>query len=448
LPAATGAAGGGEEYAVGEVGVGARVIRTMSDHEAMKLNNQLIVLGKIRESGPITRVELQKRTKLSWGTITSSIKELLQKELIVELGSVTTGVGRRPVELDMNVARNLVLGLDLGSSFIRSILIDVKGRVVDAREIPMDAEGSRQAILDTLLEAGRSLLERHGVPNRCLAGIGIAAPGAVDFRNGVCHYAPHHPNWREVPLKEVFSRQFGVPCFVDHVSNCFALSEKLFGYGRELDSFTCVLLGTGVSAGIVIHGEVYRGADNFSGEFGHMCLDLEGPRCACGNRGCLEVYTSGSALARSGAQEARKNRAGALATLSRAAGGPVTGETVYQAALLKDAASLSIFRDMGRHLGVGVSNLVNLLNPQVIVLGGQVSKASPFFLPSLRKVLDRCAWPGSTRDVRVSALENGTVLGAAAIVFQEIIGTGRFVHPHSHSHFHPQPRLTLEGNSA
>jgi len=393
----------------------------------MKLNNQLTVLKQIRESGPVTRVDLQKRTKLSWGTITSSIKELLQRELIVELGSVTTGVGRRPVELDMNLAKNLVLGLDLGSSFIRSILIDVKGRVLGTREIPVDAEGTRDGILRRLREAGKILLEEHSVDPHCLAGIGIAAPGAVDFRNGICHYAPHHPNWRNVPLKDIFSGEFGVPCFVDHVSNCFALSEKLFGHGRGLDSFVCVLLGTGVSAGIVIHGEVYRGADNFSGEFGHTCVDVDGPRCACGNRGCLEVYTSGSALARQGAEEARKNKGGVLAALSRAAGGAVTGEMVYEAALNKDPGSQEIFRRMGRYLGVGVCNLVNLLNPQAIILGGQVSKASRFFLPPFTRVLERCAWHGSQKDVRVSALENGTVLGAAAIVFQEVINNGRVV---------------------
>jgi glucokinase-like ROK family protein len=399
----------------------------MSDHEAMKLNNQLTVLKQIRESGPIARVELQKRTKLSWGTITSSIKELLQKRLIVELGSVTTGVGRRPVELDMDLSKNLVLGLDLGSSFIRSILIDVKGQVLGSREIPVDAGGSKEKILRSLLEAGRDLLRQYSVKERSLAGIGVAAPGAVDFRNGICHYAPHHPNWKEVALKEIFSREFGVPCFVDHVSNCFALSEKLFGYGRDLDSFVCVLLGTGVSAGIVIHGEVYRGADNFSGEFGHMCVDVDGPRCACGNRGCLEVYTSGSALARFGVEEARKNKGSTIAALSRASGGAVTGEMVYEAALSRDPGSLEIFRRTGRYLGIGVSNLVNLLNPQAIILGGQVSKASRFFLPSFTKVLERCAWYGSKRDVRISTLENGTVLGAAAIVFQEIINNGRIV---------------------
>ena len=395
----------------------------------MKLKNQLIVLKEIRESGPITRVELQKRTKLSWGTITSSIKELLHTEVVEELGSVSTGVGRRPIELDMNTRRNFVLGLDLGSSFIRSILIDVKGRVLDTQEIPVNSAGTRRAILAGLIGAGRKMLHRHSLRTEDLVGVGVAAPGAVDFRTGICHYAPHHPNWREVPLGEVLTKEFGVACYVDHVSNCFALSERLFGHGRGLDSYVCVLLGTGVSAGIVIHGEVYRGADNFSGEFGHTCVDMNGPRCACGSRGCLELYVSGAALGEYGAEAAGAEESGAIAALTRLQGAKTTAETVYLAARQGDRQAREIFRRMGSHLAIGVSNLINLLNPQAIILGGQVSKAGEFFLPSFRKVIDQCAWHAATKDVRVSSLENGTVLGAAAVVFQEVINNGRIVSP-------------------
>lgn len=401
--------------------------KKITDHEAMKKNNQLTVLRQVREHGPISRVELQKRTKLSWGTITSSIKELLQKEVIREIGSVSIGLGRRPVELDMNTDKNFVLGLDLGMSFIRSVLIDIKGRIVEQQELALDSSGPQAEILKNLLNAGKQTLRTHKIHPGSLAGIGIAAPGAVDFRTGICHYAPHHPNWRNVPLKGIFEKKFGVPCFVDHVSNCFALSEKLFGFGRGLDSFVCVLLGTGVSAGIVIHGEVYRGAENFSGEFGHTCIDPNGPRCACGATGCLEMYTSGAALACFGAEEARRSGRSLLLTLAGGDRGKIRGEILYEAARQGDASALAIFRRMGRYLGVGISNLINLFNPEGIILGGQVSKSSEFFLPALTEVVAERAWHGSTKDIRISQLENGSVLGAAAVVFQEILYSGQIV---------------------
>jgi predicted NBD/HSP70 family sugar kinase len=228
-----------------------------------------------------------------------------------------------------------------------------------------------------------------------------------------------------VSLKARFEKQFHVPCYVDHVSNCFALSEKLFGLGRELNSFICVLLGSGVSAGIVINGEVYRGAENFSGEFGHTTIDPNGPPCPCGSRGCLEVYASGLALARHGAEEAGRAAGRRLLALAGGQAGRVTGELLYEAAAQGDRQARAVFRQMGTLLGVGVSNLINLFNPERIVLGGQVSKAHEFFMPALQEALKKRAWHGSTRDVRISRLENGPVLGAVAIVLQEIFSLGQ-----------------------
>jgi N-acetylglucosamine repressor len=407
----------------------ARELRGISDHETMKLNNQLTVLRLVRERGPISRVELQRRTKLSWGTITSAIKELLAREVIEELGAVATGVGRRPVKLDLNTRRNFVLGLDMGTQAVRSVLVDIKGRILDQQQFPLDPSAPRAALLGGLLGAARRILDANRPAEAGLAGIGIAAPGAVDYLRGIGRFAPHHPNWHEVPLKARFEKQFGVPCFVDHVSNCFALSEKLFGLGRELDSFICVLLGSGVSAGIVIHGQVYRGAENFSGEFGHTTIDPNGPPCACGSRGCLEVYASGLALARIGAEEAR--RAAGRRLLARAGGeaGRVTGELLFEAARQGDRQARAVFRQMGKLLGVGVGNLINLFNPERIILCGQVSKASEFFMPALQESLKKHAWHGSARDVRISRLENGPLLGAVAIVLQEIFSPGYILSP-------------------
>jgi len=398
-------------------------MKRISDHESMKLNNQLNVLKQIRENGPLSRVALQDRTKLSWGTITSSIKELLGKGLIREIGSVSTGVGRRPVELDMNTEKNLILGLRLGSYAVRSVLVDIKGRTVDRLELRVDPAGSRSEILNVLLSAARRLLRANSTDSSLLAGIGVAAPGAVDFRTGICHYAPHHPNWKNVPLKDRLQEQFGVPCFVDHVSNCFALSEKLFGLGRSMDNFICGLLGTGVSAGIVVHGEGYRGADCFSGEFGHTCIDMNGPLCACGNRGCVEAYTSGPALVRMAREAQRERRDGPPAR----EGVGLNGETICAAARAGDRIALAVLRRMGGYLGIGISNLINLFNPECIILGGGVSQASEYFLPSFLSEVQKRAWPGSARDIRISALENGPALGAAAIVLQEVFNRGLIV---------------------
>jgi N-acetylglucosamine repressor len=399
-------------------------MKRISDHESMKIGNQLIVLRTIRDCGPISRVDLQKRTKLSWGTITSSIKELLGKRIVVEIGSVTTEIGRRPVKLDLNAERNFVLGLHLGGQSVRAVLVDVKGAVVDAVELPLDAKGTSREILSTLLKAARVTLRRRALQPGSLAGVGIAAPGAVDYRSGVCLYAPHHPQWTNVPLRDRFEAALGVPCFVDHVSNCFALSEKLFGDGRDHGSFICVLIGTGVSAGIVIDGEVYRGTDCFSGEFGHTCIDMNGPPCACGNRGCVEAYVSGPAIAAAARSALAAGRKSLVLALSAGKPSRITCETLSLAAEQGDALALEVFDRMGTSLGVGVSNLINLFNPECIILGGAVSRASRYFLQSLSSAVAQRAWHASTKDVKISRLERGAERGAAALVLQEILTTG------------------------
>ena len=267
--------------------------RRISDHASMKLKNQLDILRHIRDEGPISRVDLKEKTRLSWGTITTSTKELLGLGIITETGSVSNGVGRRPVELDLNKGNNFVLGLQLGTLLVRSVLVDVKGTVVDEQEEPVDARGTSEEILSCLVKSARLMLRRHSVHRGSLAGIGIAAPGPSTSLPGSASMRPTIPSGRTCRCGRRFEQAFGVPCFVDHTFNCFVVSEKLFGFGRGLDNFICVLLGTGMSAGIVLRGEVYRGADSFAGEFGHTCYDAKGPLCACGNNGCIEAYVSG-----------------------------------------------------------------------------------------------------------------------------------------------------------
>ena len=393
----------------------------------MKLKNQLAILRSIREGGPISRVGIKEKTRLSWGTVTICTKELLDRGIVTELGAVTTGVGRRPVELDLNGSDNFVLGLQLGSLLVRAVLMNVKGTVIDELEVPVDARGTSLEILACLLDTGRRILRRRSISRTLLAGVGIAAPGAVDFSTGVCLYAPHHPHLKDVPLKRKFEQAFGVPCFVDHDFNCFVLSEQLFGYGKGIESFICVLVGNGLAAGIALNGEVYRGADSLAGEFGHTCIDQDGPLCACGNRGCIEALASGSAIAAFAVQELPANPGSAILTAAHGELSRITAETVAAASRQGDRLARDIFARMGTVLGVGISNLINTFNPRCIILGGRVSKASDLFLPSCMAAVRQRAWYASTKDVKVSRLERGEVLGAAALVLQQIFTTGQIV---------------------
>jgi N-acetylglucosamine repressor len=395
-------------------------LKPSSDHQAMKRKNQLTILRAIRSLGPVSRVKLQQETTLSWGTITASVKDLITRGIVREIGSLNTGVGRRPVQLDMDTRDNYVVGLRLGGSYIRAIALDVKGSTVAEYQQFVDAQGTRRAILTQLLGCVSAVLDRGQIDLGRVAGIGIAAPGAIDPRAGVCLYAPHHPNWKNVKLKELCESKFGKPCFVDHVNNCSALGQMWFGPGKGIKNFLCVLLGTGISAGIMIDGAVYRGVNCAAGEFGHTCIDPAGPECACGSRGCLEVYATGPAIARMGREAVAANPRSRILTLARGRAEDITAESVFQAAMEGDGDAMRVFQDMGSYLGIGISNLINLFNPERIVLSGRVSRAARFFLPSLEKTMAQRAWPISSKEIKVSTVENAAVLGAAGNVLQEI----------------------------
>ncbi len=399
-------------------------MKTVSDHEMMKLNNLLIIMRAIHDLGPVTRIEIQHKTKLSWGTITTLTKELLDRDIVSEIGSVNTGVGRRPVEIDMNVKKNFTLGLRLGSVSIRSVLMDIKGRPVLEDSIDINAEARKETLIKQLLMLTRRTIEKAALAPEKLAGIGIAAPGAVDFATGLCLYAPHHPHWKNVQLKAIFESEFGVPCFVDHVSNCFALSELLFGFGRGFENFITILLGTGISAGIVINGRIYRGANCASGEFGHIKIESGGLTCVCGNRGCLEAYASGPALARQGRLAAAKSKNSMILSLADSAADNISAKTLFLAAREGDGDARRIFKDMGEKLGIGLSNLINLFNPDCVILGGRIAQSHEFFFPDLMRTVNEQAWHASVKHIEISRQENGPVHGAAAIVLQEIYNSG------------------------
>jgi N-acetylglucosamine repressor len=390
----------------------------------MRQANQTKVVQYIRNHGPIARVDLQKNLCLSWGTITSICKGLLNRGIIQETGSVSIEYGRHPIQLDLDLHRNYVIGLRLGSHLVQSTLLNVKGQVVDEYDSPVDLLASREEILDCLLATARALLARMSLSVSDVAGIGVASPGAVDFQSGIVHYAPRHPNWRDVHLKDSFQNTFQVPCFVDHTSHCFALSEKLFGYGVDKECFIGILLGSGVSAGIVVNGEVYRGADFFAGEFGHICIDHEGPPCACGNNGCLEVFVSGPAIAKMVSSILEHGETRYRGSADRFSVKGIDIDTVIEAAKEGDDLAQTVFSTMGRFLGVGVANLITLFNPECIILGGALTRASDYFLPSLKSTVKSRAWRASRQNIVVSKLPRGAVIGAASLALEHLFSSG------------------------
>jgi glucokinase len=301
------------------------------------------------------------------------------------------------------VGGRTAIGIDLGGTKVAGVVTDADGRVLgrEERPTPEDAEGIMEAIHGTV----GALLGR-GEPT----GVGVGAAGLVDFGSGTLAFAPNLP-LRRVPIRDLVAERSGLPCVVDNDANAAAWAEYRLGAGRRSRHMLLVTVGTGIGGGIVWDDSLYRGAHGFAAEIGHVIVEPNGPPCGCGNLGCWEQVASGRALDRLGREEAARHPEGAVAHL--AGGGTVTGMHVTDAARAGDAASLRIVEEVGRRLGQGLAGLVNILDPDLIVIGGGVAEEGELLLgPARRAMGEAVEAPEDRPDVPLVPAALGNDAGA------------------------------------
>lgn len=312
------------------------------------------------------------------------------------------------------------MGVDFGGTNVKVGLVSPAGRVVRARVLSSRDLGHPATFVEGVGDTVESLTRVVGIVPSRLVGIGVGAPGIVDVERGLVHTLVNVPGWRDVPLARQLEHRLRCRCRVDNDVNLFTLGEWRFGAGRGARQLVGLTLGTGVGGGLLLNGELYRGTAGAAGEIGHMVIDPRGRRCACGARGCLEAQI-GTAAILSLARRAIRRRAGPLRELQRHA--RLTPALVCQAARRGDAAARAIWTALGHALGVGVANVVNLLNPDRVVIGGGLSQAWSFFAPVLLKTVRGQAMACSGRTVRVVRAQLGGdagIVGAAVLVWNEM----------------------------
>ena len=308
------------------------------------------------------------------------------------------------------------IGLDVGGTKTAAARVTPDGSIVDRATLPTPAD-DMAATLNTILEAARAVL----APD--VRAVGIAAAGLVEFATGILRFAPNLV-WRDVPLVEHLSGALGLPVVADNDNTAAAWGEFRFGAGRDYRHMMLVGVGTGIGGGIVADGVLFRGAHGFAADIGHIIVEPEGPLCGCGNRGCWEQVASGQAVTRAG----RKAVSDGEQTLlrERAGGDPeqVTGPMVTKAAQDGDAVSIAIIAEVGRRLGEGIAGLVNVLDPEVVVVGGGVANAGELLLTPAREAFRRTVEAVDRRpDVPLVHAQLGNdagVVGAATLALESI----------------------------
>ena len=372
------------------------------------------VVRAVRAAGSLTQADIARTTGLSAATVSNIVREL--KELgTVEVRTTSAG-GRRARSVSLSSDAGIVVGVDFGHSHLRVAVGNLAHQVLAEEAEPFDVDASADQGFDRAEKLVGRLLAMAGVDRAKIIGVGLGVPGPIDVASGALGSTAILPGWRGTNPRQELEDRIGVRVHVDNDANLGALGELVWGSGRGSRDLAYIKVASGVGAGLVINGQIYRGPGGTAGEIGHITLDESGPVCRCGNRGCLETFTAARHV---------------LPLLHASHGTDLTMHRVVQLAREGDPGCRRVIADIGRHIGTGVAQLCNLLNPSRIVLGGDLAEAGEIALGPIRDSVGRYAIPSAAKQLTLVAGALGgraEVLGALALVLREM-GEGMLLAP-------------------
>ncbi len=395
-----------------------------SNINLVKLHNLRVVLQSLLYEPDLSRVQLAQRTLLSNTTITNLLSQLLEQGVVSELnnGEDETGklrsVGRPRTSIHLESNARYAIGMHIGVGTIRVAITNLLDEMVINSMEHFDINAPSSQVMAQMSTAIEKILVESQIERSKILGIGIGASGLVEVATGINLLAPNL-NWHDAPLRDFFQERLHLPVFVDNNVRAMAMGEAYFGLGRGVDSLAFVYGRVGVGAGLIFRGQPFRGSISGAGEIGHNVMLLEGGEpCRCGNRGCLETLVSEPAILRYADKIAELHPNAILAHTIRERQDLVPIERVFTAARVGDQEVLQMLDERAYYLGVALAALVNLFNPEMILLGGIFSSGEDFFLETAKRVTREMAFGGMGKQVRITSTSFGWragVLGAAAL---------------------------------
>ena len=310
------------------------------------------------------------------------------------------------------------IGVDIGGTNVKIALVDFDGKIVYSNTVPTRAEMGYEAGVNNIKQAIKELMQETGEGPKTIEAIGFGLPGQIDYKEGIVKNLPNIPGWVNIPLAKMIEEEFSIPTRLDNDVRCAALGELNFGAGKGCENLICITVGTGIGSGIVLNGKLVRGASNAAGEIGHIKMEMSGgPLCGCGDYGCFEAYASGPAIVTMAREYISGGKSAKYKEMAN--DGIITPYIVAQAALQGDAVSIQIFKQMGKIIGTGLASVINLLNPEKIIIGGGVADAGDILLEPIRKTIIDRAMPiqASAVEVVPAQLANTAgVIGASLLI--------------------------------
>lgn len=386
---------------------------------ALRQKNRIQIIDYIRKNAPVTRIDIFNGTKISRPTITRIVKQLVEEKIVEESGIVETHAGRKPIYLKLRKSALCCLGMNIYRNSISASIIDLDKNILMSKKDSISNIQSEEEFLECVLRMIYKLIDESKIMINHVIGIGIGSSGVVDYDRGVLYNFNPYLNIRNIHLKDFLEEELSIPVFVDNNPNTRALGEYWYGYGKGYKNIAYIVCGEGIGSGIIADGNILRGKNNFTGEFGHMTVAVNGRQCNCGRKGCVEAYCSTEQIEKILSEDLMKVDESPIKDYCGH-----NGETISYSLICefyeKDKYCKRVIDQAIEILSIGLSNLMGILNPEIVVLSGELFENNFIFHKVVAKIKENVFTSsiGNIEFRKRQQLDYVYEIGAAALVYK------------------------------
>lgn len=390
--------------------------------ELMKQLNVSAVLKVIKDNGSLSRADIAKLTGLTPASVTNITKLLIEDEYLIESKIGQSSGGRPPIILELNPNARYVIGVCIGVGSIDVVITNLSAQIIIKESIEINEERyNYDVVFKKLIKLINEVIDNSEIEREKLLGVGVALHGIVNAKTGISIYSPYY-GWKNENIKEKLKNELGLDVYVDNDVRAMALGESWFGITKDIANFVTLNISNGIGAGIIINNKPYYGVDFSAGEIGHIVVEADGDKCNCGNYGCLETVSSNNNITKKAIKLIKQ---GAKTTLNKDDNdiNKLTIRDICDAAKNGDELSITIIKESARYIGIGITNLINILNPTAIVVVGEIFENTTYAIETLNEIVKNRGLKLSSENVRIIKSLLGidaAVIGATTLVIQEI----------------------------
>lgn len=381
--------------------------------------DEAAIVRSLFQGGALSRTDLARETGFSRSKVTELVNYLLDRTILQEIDRSGQDQGKWK-NLTINQGLGYLVGIDIGTTSVDVGVADCSCALIDRQSAVTHVNDGPDSVILEAIRLLEEILDQHGIPKSQILGIGVGVPGPVSYPSGMVIGGQFTPGWEGYKIQDILSSTYpDVVLMVDNDANLMAIGSHKDGVAKGTQDFLFVKIGTGIGAGVYLKGHLYRGFSSCAGHIGHTCVDFNGPVCRCGNRGCLEAMAAGPAIAEAAEKAVGAGESGVLAELRKDLVDGLTAVEVGEAAGMRDLTALRIIRESASMIGIVLAGTINLLNPELVVLGGGVAKIGNLLLAEIRREVLKRAYSYTTMGLRIelsSISEDVGVIGAVHFI--------------------------------